>query len=154
MLGSWPVGGAEGSQHLHNLIQGLAKARALHEARTTGVPTTAGNLANITGRYRRILSCAFVRATESCLLARLGHLDAGAREAAQRRQVTVREEEKDRREEAAHFQAYVRGRGGARRGRLPGSPGQRRGPGGFQIRLNCIFKYLFMNVYNKIHFPI
>ena len=70
-------------------------------------------------RYRRILSCAFVRATESCLLARLGHLDAGAREAAQRRQVTVREEERDRREEAAHFQAYVRGRGGARRGRLP-----------------------------------
>ena len=116
VVGRW----AEGSQHLHNLIQGLAEARALHEARTTGVPTTAGNLANIKGRYRRILSCAFVRATESCLLARLGHLDAGAREAAQRRQVTVREEEKDRREEAAHFQAYVRGRGGARRGRLPG----------------------------------
>ena len=86
---------------------------------TMGVPTMAGNLATITGRYRRILSCAIVRATESCLLARLGHLDAGAREAAQRRQVLVREEERDRREEAAHFQAHVRGRGGAMRGRLP-----------------------------------
>ena len=115
VVGRW----AEGSQDLHNLVKGLAEGRALHEARTSGVPTTAGNLATITGRYRRILSCAFVRATESCLLARLGHLDAGAREAAQRRQVTVREEERDRREEAAHFQAHVRGRGGARRERLP-----------------------------------
>ena len=115
VVGRW----AEGSQHLHSLVQGLAEGRALHQSRTTGVPTTPGDLATIIGRYRRILSCAFVRATESCLLARLGHLDAGAREAAQRRQVTVREEERDRREEAAHFQAHVRGRGGARRGRLP-----------------------------------
>ena len=116
VVGHW----AEGSQHLHSLVQGLAEGRALHQASTTGVPTTPGDLATIIGRYRRILSCAFVRATESCLLARLGHLDAGAREAAQRRQVTMREEERDRREEAAHFQAYVRGRGGARKGRLPG----------------------------------
>ena len=116
VVGRW----AEGSQHLHSLVQALGEARALHQARTTGVPTTAGDLATIIGRYRRILSCAFVRATESCLLARLGHLDAGAREAAQRRQVAVREEERDRREEAAHFQAYVRGRGGPRRGRLSG----------------------------------
>ena len=49
------------------------------------------------------------------LLARLVPLDAGA---AQRRQVTVREEQRDRREEAAHFQANMRDRGGARRGRL------------------------------------
>ena len=68
---------------------------------------------------RRILSCAFVRANESCLLDRLGHLDAGAREAAARRQATVREEERDRMEASAFFQAYVRGRGGARRGQLP-----------------------------------
>jgi hypothetical protein len=86
----------------------------LHQARTTGVPTTPGTLATIIGRYRRILSCVFVRATESCLLARLGHLDARAREA------TVREEERDMMEAAAYYQAYVRGRGGAMRGRLPG----------------------------------
>ena len=37
---------------------------------------------------------------------------------AARRRVTVRAEELDRAEAAAHYQAYVRGRGGARRGRL------------------------------------
>ena len=58
------------------------------------------------------MSCAFVRANESCLLARLGHMDAGAREAADRRSTTVREERLDREEAAAFHQAYVRGRGG------------------------------------------
>ena len=70
-------------------------------------------------RYRRILSCVFLRANESCLLDRLGHLDEGARGAAAKRRETVRAEELDRAEAAAHYQAYVRGRGGARRGRLP-----------------------------------
>ena len=79
VVGRW----AEGSQHLHDLVQKLAEARALHDERTTGVPSTAGNLAVITGPYCRILSCTFVRALETCLLDRLGHMDAGAREAAQ-----------------------------------------------------------------------
>ena len=78
-----------------------------------------GTLSTIMSSYRRVLSCAFVRATESCLLARLGHLDAGARGAAARRRATVREEELSRAEAAAHHQAYIRGRGGPRRGRLP-----------------------------------
>ena len=60
----------------------------------------------------------FVRANESCLLARLGHMDAGARDAADRRSTTMREERLDREEAAAFHQAYVRGRGGPRRGRL------------------------------------
>ena len=64
VVGRW----AEGSQHLHDLVQKLAEARALHDERTTGVPSTAGNLAVITGRYRQILSCTFVRALETCLL--------------------------------------------------------------------------------------
>ena len=115
VVGRW----AEGSQHLQQLVIGLAEARALHEARTTGVPTTAGHLSTIISRYRRILRCASVRATESSLLDQLGHLDAGAREAAARRIPTVREEERDRREGVAYFQAYVRGRGGPMRGRLP-----------------------------------
>ena len=120
VVGRW----AEGSQHLHNLAGWQSRARSTRRgprgAQNGGEPRpTAGNLAAIMGRYRQILSCTFIRATESCLLARLGHLDAGAREAAQRRQVTVWEEERDRREEAAHFQAHVRGRGWAMRGRLP-----------------------------------
>ena len=114
VVGRW----SEGSQHLHNLVQGLAEGRALHEARMSGVPTTEGSMSIIISRYRRILSCAFVRANESCLLARLGHMDAGARDAADRRSTTVREERLDREEAAAFHQAYVRGRGGPRRGRL------------------------------------
>ena len=50
---------------------------------------------------------------------KMGHLDEGARGAAARRRETMRAEELDRAEAAAHYQAYVRGRGGARRGRLP-----------------------------------
>ena len=53
------------------------------------VITTPGALATIIGKYRRILSCATVQATESCLLSRLRHTDARAREPAQRRKVTV-----------------------------------------------------------------
>ena len=48
---------AKGSQHLQQLVVGLTEARALHEARTTGVLTTAGHLSTIISRYRRILSC-------------------------------------------------------------------------------------------------
>ena len=51
----------------------------------------------IVSRYRRILSCAFVRAIESCLLAGRRHMDAGAREAEDRRRTSMREEEMDRR---------------------------------------------------------
>ena len=54
---------------------------------------------------------------ETCLLDRLGHMNAEG-EATVRRQATVREEERDWAEAAAYFQADVRGRGGARRGRL------------------------------------
>ena len=115
VVGRW----GEGSKDLHSLVQGLAEGRAQHLARLNGVPTTAGTLASIIGSYRRILSCTFVRAQESCLLARMGHMDAGARDAAVRRQVAVRQEVLAREENLAYFAAYVRGRSGPLRGRLP-----------------------------------
>jgi hypothetical protein len=110
VVGRW----AEGSQHLHNLVQGLAEARALHLARTTGVPATDGALSTITASYRRILSCTMVKANETCLLARLGHMDAGGGGEAGGHC----EEQLTRAETAAHSAAYIRGRGGPRRGRL------------------------------------
>ena len=113
-MGRW----GEGSRDLHNLVQGLAEARALHLARLNGVPTTSGTLATIIGSYRRILSCAFVRSQESCLLARMGHLDGGARDAAARQQVAVRQEQLARDEASAYFAAYVRGRQGPLRGQF------------------------------------
>ena len=115
VVGRW----GEGSRDLHSLVQGLAEARALHLARLNGVPTTAGTLATIIGSYRRILSCTFVRSQESCLLAWMGHLDGGARDAAVRRTVAVRQEQLAREEASAYFAAYVRGRQGPVRGQLP-----------------------------------
>ena len=115
VVGRW----GEGSRDLHSLVQGLAEARALHLARLNGVPTTAGTLATIIGSYRRILSCTFVRSQESCHLARMGHLDGGARDAAARRTVAVRQEQLAREEASAYFAAYVRGCQGPLRGQLP-----------------------------------
>ena len=115
VVGRW----GEGSRDLHNLVEGLAQARALHLARLNGVPTSAGTLATIIGSYRRILSCSFVRSQESCLLSRMGHLGEGAREAAARRRLAVRQEQLAREEASAFFAAYVRGRQGPQRGRLP-----------------------------------
>ena len=114
VIGRW----GECSQNLHQLIQGLAEARALHLTRSTGRTTSEGELSIILNSYRRILSCKFVRAQESCLLARQGHLDTGARDAAARRRVLVREEEMVRQEARAFHQAYVRGRGMKRTGQL------------------------------------
>ena len=108
----------EASQHVHHLVKGLAEGRSLHLARTTGKPVSAGVTAQITSTYRRILSCKFVRSIEGCLLARMGHLDRGAREAAGRRREGEAEERRVRQEQAAYHAAYVRGRGGSSLGRL------------------------------------
>ena len=45
--------------------------------------------------HYRILSCRFFQAQEGFLLARQGHFDSGARDAAVKRRVLVREEEKE-----------------------------------------------------------
>ena len=108
----------EASQHLHLLVKGMAEARALHLSRTRGRPVSEAETGVILSSYRRILSCRFVRSQEDCLLARLGHMDQGAREAAGRRKVRVREEEMARKESVAFYTAYVRGRGAQMIGRL------------------------------------
>ena len=107
----------EGSTDLHVLLKRLAEARANNVARAMGRPTSVSEAGMILAQYRRVLACTFVRAQASCLLARLGHMDEGARQAATRRQVTLREEDLSRREAQAFFQANVRGRG-PRVGRL------------------------------------
>ena len=108
----------EASQHLHNLVKGLAQARAQHLSRTTGRPLSEAESGVILCNYRRVLSCKFVRGQEECLLARLGHMDEGARGAATRRRERVRVEEMARVEAAAFHTAHVRGRGSRRMGAL------------------------------------
>ena len=109
---------AEASQHVHRLVRGLAEGRSLHLTRTSGKPTTAGETSVIISSYRRILSCQFVRSVEGCLLARMGHLDKGASDAAGRRTQSEMEERRVRQEQAGYHAAYVRGRGWSSLGRL------------------------------------
>ena len=85
---------------------------------TSGRPLSEAETGVILASYRRILSCRFIRSQEDCLLARLGHMDQGAREAAGRRNVRLREEEMGRKEATAFYTAYVRGRGAKRTGSL------------------------------------
>jgi hypothetical protein len=118
VVGHW----AECSQHLHNRVQGLAEGRALHQARTTGVPTTPGALAPWPPSLAATgASSAAPSSGPLSPVSWPGWIPGtGAQEAAARRQATVREEERDRMEAVAYYQAYVRGGGGARRRRLPG----------------------------------
>ena len=63
-----------------------------------------------------MISTTAVRAQATCLLTKLGHLDRGAREAAQRRTPAVQKEVALRNEARAFYQAQVRGRGFRRLG--------------------------------------
>ena len=74
----------EASQHVHPLVKEMAEGRSLNLAQTWGKPKSAGVTAATTSTYWRILSCKFIRSIEGCLLARMGHMDRGAREAAGR----------------------------------------------------------------------
>ena len=106
----------EGSQQLHGLIKQLAKAEVLYEARAEGVPAWDSDVDITLSYYRRVLSTVAVRAQATCLLTRMGHLGAGASDAAARRNLAVRRDAALRVESRAFFQAHVRGRGMSRSG--------------------------------------
>ena len=101
----------EGSQHLHQLLKRLAEAKVLNGARANGQIPSDSDVGVTLSHYRRVLSTVAVRAQASCLLARLGHLGGGARDAANRRNLAVRREAALREEARSFFQAHVRGRG-------------------------------------------
>ena len=107
----------EGSTDLHILLKRLAEARANNVAKSMGGPTSASEAGLILAQYRRVMATTFIRSQSTCLLARLGHMDEEARQAPTRRQITIREEEMERREARAFFQAHVLGHG-PRAGRL------------------------------------
>ena len=101
----------EGSQHLHQLLYQLAEAKVTYHARSRGQPPSDADVGLTLSQFRRIISTVSVRAQASCLLTRMGHLDQGAREAASRRSLAVRQETNLRREMRAFHQAHNRGRG-------------------------------------------
>ena len=81
VVGPW----GDGSKDLHTLIKILAESRVAARGRARGWEGGEGELGLVLGQTRRNLSCTFVRAQALCLLARLGQLGPGARQAAERR---------------------------------------------------------------------
>ena len=65
-------------------------------------------LGKVMGEIRRAFSVVVVRSQAICLLERLAQLGPGARAAAQRRQATLRLEDRRRRERQAYFLAHER----------------------------------------------
>ena len=103
------------SPHFHSLLKVFAEERVAAAGRASGVEQGPGQLGLVTGAIRRSVSVCVVRAQQVCLVERLAFLGPGARAAAQRRQMTLRLEERRRREAQAYelvFQARGLGREG------------------------------------------
>ena len=114
MVGPW----GNGSKDLHQLVRTLAECRVGARTRARGREGPDWELGEVISQIRRSLSLEFVRAQALCLVARLGQLGDGARAAANRRAQAGREEEGRQREQLAHYQAHVRGRGLGREGEI------------------------------------
>ena len=104
------------SPHFHSLLKMFAEQRVAAMGRATGVEQGPGQLGKVTGETRRSASVCVVRAQQICLMERLAALGPGARAAAQRRQTTLRLEER-RRREAQAYQLAFQARGLGREGR-------------------------------------
>ena len=89
----------ESSTDLDRITRGLAESRVLFLSREMGRPITDTWTGQVLGQQRRFFSCTFVRCQAACLLARMGHLGVGAREAAGRRRVARAQEERSRKEQ-------------------------------------------------------
>ena len=112
MAGPW----GDLSPHLHQLLRLFAESRVAAMGRAQGWEAGPNMLGKVMGEMRRAFSVTVVRAQALCLLERLAHLGPGARAAAQRREVTMKLEERRRRERQA-FALANQGRGLSRVGR-------------------------------------
>ena len=97
------------SSHFHKLLKFFAEERVAAEGRATGEVQGAGALGKTVGEVRRAASVTIVRSQQVCLLERLGFLAPGAKAAAQRRQTTLRLQERRKREAQAYSLAFQRG---------------------------------------------
>ena len=97
------------SPDFHNLLRKFAEARCAAMARASGWEGDSDAfLGKLMGDTRRATSTVVVRSQAMCLLERISQLGPGARAAAQRRQATLRLEERRRRERQAYSQAHER----------------------------------------------
>ena len=97
------------SPDFHNLLRKFAEARCAAMDRAAGWEGDSDAfLGKLMGDTRRATSTVVVRSQAMCLLERISQLGPGARAAAQRRQATLRLEERRRRERQAYSQAHER----------------------------------------------
>ena len=96
------------------------KARVAHLCRATGRQESKYLLAEIVGRYRRLVSTCATRASAMCTLARVGEITLAAKAAAGRWQVAMRLEQEMRQEAQAQWMAGLHGTGWAQRVRCHG----------------------------------
>ena len=75
----------EVSQHFHDLLAKLSKAKASHIGQMEGRQLSESERDLLLQKMRRRLSVTIIRAQSACLLSRLGHFSPGAKEAAKRR---------------------------------------------------------------------
>ena len=113
VAGAW----ADGSKHLHSLLQSCAESRVEHLIRSTGRQELQGQMSVIVSQLRRRVSTCVVRSNAQCLISRVGVISPAARDAAQRREVAGRMERRWREERKAQWMASLRGPGWARSGR-------------------------------------
>ena len=104
------------SPHLHALLKLCAELRVEKMSQAQGWEAGPGALGKVMGEIRRGFSVTVVRGAAMCLLERLAHLGPGAKAAAERRQLTLRLEERRRREREAYYMAH-QGQGVSRVGR-------------------------------------
>ena len=105
VAGTW----GDMSSDLHQLLRIFAETRCAMMGRAAGWKGEAdGMLGKVMGEVRRAFSVVVVRSQAMCLLERLAQLGPGARAAAQRRQVTLRLEERRRQERQAYSLAHER----------------------------------------------
>ena len=104
------------SQDLHSLLKALAECKVLSKARALGELPSDHEISLTLSQYRRLLSTTAVCVKATCLITRMGHLGAAAKDAALRRNLSVRQEAALREEAKAFYQAHMRGRGAHRTG--------------------------------------
>ena len=98
------------SLDFHGLLRVFAEARVASAGRASGVEHGPGQLGLVMGKIRRSASVTVVRSQAVCLLEHLAFLGPGARQTAQRRQTTLRLEQR-RRKEVQAYQLALAGRG-------------------------------------------
>ena len=100
----------EVSEDMHYLINTLAETKVRKTELQRGQVTKEGELATLTGEYRRLVSVACMKAQAECLLSRLSQTGEGMVAANRRRRQVVWGEEKVRRQIQAQKVAWAQGR--------------------------------------------